>query len=324
MIWKYVLPNTVPPRTQLPPPRPPRHRLIEARGLRFALTGSSARKLRRGGVNLLAGRALSLRLHPLVREEIGADWDLRRALQLGGLPLAVTAPDAATARAYLGSYVGTYLREEVQHEGLTRNLPGFARFLEAASFSQASPLNVSAVASESGVERKVVESWFQILEDLLLAVRLPVFTRRAQRALTAHPKSFYFDAGVYRSLRPRGPLDSASEIDGAALETLLLQEVRAHNDARDLGYQLSFWRTRAGHEVDLVLYGERGLLGFEVKRVERVRPEDLRGLRVFAEDYPPAKLFLLYGGDREYEDDGVRILPMARAFELLPGLLAGG
>lgn len=235
----------------------------------------------------------------------------------------MTAPDPSGARAFLSSYVGTYLREEVQQEGLTRNLPGFARFLEAASFSQAAPLNVSAVASDCGVARKVVEGWFGILEDLLLAVRLPVFTRRAQRDMTAHPKFFYFDAGVFRAIRPRGPLDSASEIDGAALETVLFSEVRALNDALSLGYQMYFWRSRAGQEVDLVLYGERGLLAFEVKRAEQVRAEDTRGLRAFAQDYPSASLFLLYGGDRVLHDDGVTLLPFEHALAELPRILAG-
>ena len=297
------------------------HRLIEARGLRFALTGSSARKLRSGGVNLLAGRALALRMHALTRAELGADWGLRQALDIGGLPLAVTSPDIMGARAFLSSYVGTYLREEVQQEGLTRNLPGFTRFLEAASFSQAAPLNVSAVAADCGVARKVVEGWFDILEDLLLAVRIPVFTRRAQRSMTAHPKFFYFDAGVYRAIRPRGPLDSASEIDGAALETVLLAEVRALNDALELGYQVYFWRSRAGQEVDLVLYGERGLLAFEVKRSEQYRSEDTRGLRAFATDYPEAILLLLYGGDRAFHDDGISVLPFERALTDLPNIL---
>jgi predicted AAA+ superfamily ATPase len=237
--------------------------------------------------------------------------------------MAVTAADPVNARAYLNSYVGTYLREEVQYEGLSRNLPGFTRFLEVASFSQAAPLNISAVAVECGVERKVVESWFGVLEDLLLAIRLPVFSRRARRALTTHPKFFYFDVGVFRTLRPRGPLDALSEIDGAALETLLFQEVRSHNEIQKLGYQLSFWRTRTGQEVDLVLYGERGLLAFEVKRSDRLRSEDLNGLRAFVEEYPPAKLFFLYGGEREWMDDGVHILPFHLAISRLPEILCG-
>ena len=300
------------------------HRLVETRGVKFAMTGSSARKLRQGGVNLLAGRAVTLRMHPLVCAEVGAGWQLRRALDIGGLPFAVTRPDSAEAKVFLHDYVQTYLREEVQAEGLTRNLAGFARFLEAASFSQAAPLNVSAVARECGVERKVVEDWFTVLEDLLLAFRLPVFSRRARRELTVHAKFYFFDVGVFRALRPRGPLDSADELDGAALETLLVQEIRAHNDAAGLGYALSHWRTRAGDEVDLVAYGERGLHAFEVKRSARVRAEDLAGLRVFREEFPPARTWLLYGGERAYIEDGIQILPFAQAIRDLPGMLAGG
>ena len=185
-----------------------------------------------------------------MRAEVGAEWSLRAALDRGGLPFAVTRRDDASARAYLQDYVQTWLREEVQAEGVTRNLAGFARFLEAASFSQAAPLNMANVARECSVQRKVVEDWFSVLEDLLVAFRLPVFPRRGSRALVAHPKFFFFDTGVFRTLRPRGPLDAPDEIDGAALETLLLQEARAHKDAEDLGYSLSYWRTRAGEEVD--------------------------------------------------------------------------
>jgi predicted AAA+ superfamily ATPase len=168
-----------------------------------------------------------------------------------------------------------------------------------------------------------VEDWFTVLEDLLVAVRLPVFCRRARREPTTHPKFFLFDAGVFRAVRPRGPLDSTEELDGAALETLLFQEIRAYNDLGALGYALSHWRTRAGDEVDLVLYGERGLLAFEVKRSSVVRPFDLRGLRVFREEFPPARLFLVDGGEREYLDDGITILPFAMAILRLLGLLLG-
>ncbi len=232
------------------------HRLIERRNLRFVLTGSSARKLKRQGTNLLAGRARTYFLHPLTAEELGDAFDLRHALEFGGLPTVWVEDDPAK---YLTSYVATYLREEVQQEGLTRNLAAFTRFLEAASFSQGNLLNISEVARECAVERKAVESWFQVLEDLLLAVRLPVFRRRAQRELVAHPKFYLFDAGVYRAVRPRGPLDAPSEIGGAAAETLVWQHLRALNDYADFGYTLHFWRTRGGLEVDFVLYGERGL-----------------------------------------------------------------
>lgn len=284
------------------------HRLIEKKRWRFALTGSSARKLRRGGANLLAGRARTHEMFPLTAAELGKDFDLRHAVWFGGLPSVWVEKDPAD---FLASYVRTYLQEEVQQEGITRNLGGFTRFLEAASFSQASVLNISGVARDCGVERKTVEQWFQALEDLLLAVRLPMFTRRAKRAMTSHPRFFLFDAGVYRTLRPRGPLDAAEEIDSPALETLVLNELRAANSYRKLGYEISTWRTEAGAEVDFVLYGERGLHAIEVKRAAAVRHEDLAGLRQFGDDYPPAKRWLLYGGKKRLRLDGVECLPLA-------------
>lgn len=296
------------------------HRLIEARGWRFVLTGSSARKLRRGGVNLLAGRARTLSMHPLTAAELGQAFNLRQSLRYGQLPTAYTASDPT---AYLHSYVGTYLREEVQAEALARNLDLFSRFLVAASFSQASQVSVSALARDLGVARKTVEGYLDLLEDLLLAVRLPVFTRRARRAMTAHRKLYLFDAGVYRALRPTGPLDSAEEIDGPALETLVMQELRAANENHALGYELFTWHTRDHREVDFVLYGPRGLLAVEVKRNSLYRDVDLATLRLFRHDYPMARCWLLYGGHRAYEVDGIRVLPLAQALPELPELLAG-
>lgn len=290
------------------------HRLIEKRKWRFALTGSSARKLRRSSANLLAGRARTHELFPLTAAELGKDFDLRHAVRYGGLPTAWVEDDPAD---YLASYVSTYLQHEVQQEGITRNLGGFARFLEAASFSQANVLNIAAVARECGVERKTVENWFEALEDLLLAVRLPMFQRRAQRAVTKHPRFFLFDAGVYRTLRPRGPLDSDAEIDGPALETIVLNELRATNSYRRLGYELATWRTQQGQEVDFVLYGERGLHAIEVVRTPTVRGDDLAGLATFGQDYRPAKRWLLYGGTRRLLLDGVQCLPLREGLEEL-------
>jgi len=294
------------------------HRLIERRRLRFALTGSSARRLGRKGVNLLAGRALTLRMHPLTSRELGSDFRLRHSLRYGQLPAVYTEKDP---KGFLQSYVKTYLREEVLQEGLTRNLGAFSRFLEAASFSQASVLNVSAVARDCHVERKVVEDYFSILEDLLLAVRIPVFTRKARRRMAAHPKFYFFDAGVFRAIRPRGPLDSPEEIDGAAVETLLLEEIRAWNDTLDLGYSLHYWRTAAGLEVDLVLYGERGLRAFEVKRSSRLRSEDFKSLVAFRADFPMAKCTMVYGGTRAYHEGAIRVLPLEDCLRELPELL---
>jgi uncharacterized protein len=296
------------------------HRLIEERRTRFVLTGSSARKLRRGGVNLLAGRARTLAMHPLTASELGDRFDLARSIAHGQLPTVYVEDDPDR---YLAGYVGTYLREEVMAEALTRNLDALSRFLTAASFSQASVLSVSNVARDSGVSRKTVEGYFDLLDDLLIAFRLPVFQRRAKRALTTHPKFYFFDAGVYRAVRPKGPLDPVEEIDGAAIETLVAQELRAVNDGLQLGYALSFWRTRAGQEVDFVLYGERGLVAIEVKRSSRYVERDLANLRLFGQDYPMAHRFLFYGGDREYIADGIRVVPLARALPDLPSIIGG-
>lgn len=297
------------------------HRLIERRRLRFAMTGSSARKLRRGGVNLLAGRARTLRMHPLTAIELGRDFDLERALRYGQLPFACTTEDP---QAYLRDYVTTYLREEVQQEGLVRNLGTFARFLESASFSQGSVLNMASVARECSVSAKAAEGYFGLLEDLLLSTRIPVFARRAKRRMSVHPKFYFFDCGVYRTLRPRGPLDVEGEIDGAALETLFLANANAVNDAAELGYRIHFWRTATSDEVDFVLYGERGLLAFEVKRSSRIRDEDLAPLRSFAEDYPMARLFLLHTGKERRHQRGVEIMPLAEALRHLDEILRGG
>ena len=189
---------------RIPDLLPEVHRLIETRKLRFALTGSSARKLRRGGTNLLGGRARSLAMHPLSAAELGQDFRLERSLRFGQLPPVYSEPEP---EKFLAGYVKTYLDEEVRQEGLTKNLGAFARFLEAASFSQGAVLNISAVARECAVERKVVENYFGILDDLLIGHRLPVFTKRAKRRLVGHPKFYFFDAGVFLTLRPKGPLD---------------------------------------------------------------------------------------------------------------------
>jgi predicted AAA+ superfamily ATPase len=295
------------------------HRLIESRHLRFLLTGSSARKLRRSGVNLLAGRALTRYMHPLTAAELGSDFDLKRALRIGGLPFAWTTK---TPEDYLAAYASTYLREEVLQEGLTRNLAAFSRLLEAASFSQASVLNMTAVARDSGIGAKVAEGYFTLLEDLLLAVRIPAFTRRAKRRVVLHPKFFFFDAGVFRAIRPRGPLDSVEEAEGPALETLVLQHLRAWNDHGNLGYAIHYWRTPEGDEVDFVLYGQGGLLAIEVKRSARIRQDDLKGLVRFRQDYPEAKTLLLHPGSRRWHESGVDIVPLTEALMDLDATLA--
>lgn len=294
------------------------HDLIESPAdRRFVLTGSSARKLRRGGIDLLAGRAVVRSLHPFMAAELER-FDLAAALRTGMVPLVVTAADPADTQS---AYATLYLDQEVRAEGYARDVGQFARFLEAISFSQAAVLNVSNVAREAEVNRKTVAGYLEVLEDLLLAFRLEVFTRRAKRKLAAHPKFFYFDAGVFRSLRPAGPLDRPEEIDGAALEGLVAQHLRAWADYRTGDLRLFYWRTRSGAEVDFVVYGEEGIWALEVKNARRVRPEDLRALRAFADDYPEAGTFLLYRGEDRLLMDGIWCVPVA---EFLAGLRPTG
>jgi uncharacterized protein len=285
------------------------HEQIEMRRgrIRFVLTGSSARKLKRAGVNLLAGRSLERTLHPFMAAELEDEFDLDRALEVGLVPLVWIAPDPTGAR---DAYLSLYVREEVQSEGMVRDLGGFARFLEAVSFSHASVLSVATVARECEVSRKTVEGYLDILEDLLLAFRIPVFTRKAKRHLIAHPKFFWFDTGVFRSARPAGPLDRPEEIAGAALEGLVAQHLRAWIAYSATDLSLYFWRTKSGTEVDFVVYGRDGFWALKVKNARRVHPGDLRGLLSFREDYPGATTALLYRGTERLVVNGVLCIPI--------------
>ena len=268
------------------------HRLIEHKKLRFLLTGSSARGLRKEGVNLLAGRALTYTMHPFVIQEIGKEkFNLNQVLKHGLLPAVI---DHENPKKYLESYVQTYIREEVLQEGLTRNIGAFTRFLEVASFSQGEVINVSEIARELSLKRLMVANYFDILQDLLLSSRITPFTQRAKRKVIAHNKFYFFDVGVYKILRPTGPLDTQAEADGAGLETLFLQSLDAINSYYELGYKIHFWRTQAGDEVDFVIYGPRGFHAFEIKRSSQVSNKSLRGLKAFKEDYPEAKLHFYY------------------------------
>ena len=260
------------------------HQIVETKqGPRFVLTGSSARKLRRTGVDLLAGRAMLRSMHPFMAAELGNDFDLDQALHQGLLPLVWDSnrPDDAI-RAYVSLYIG----EEVKAEGMVRDIGAFFRFLE----------------------------------DLLLSFRVPIFTKRARRHLTTHPKFYWFDAGVFRSVRPSGPLDRPEEIAGAALEGLVAQHLRAWIDYTNSGCSLHFWRTKSGAEVDFVVYGPDGFWAIDVKHSRSIRPKDLRPLKTFKEDYPEAKARFLYRGYETLEIDGIRCL---NCDEFLKSLVPG-
>jgi predicted AAA+ superfamily ATPase len=294
------------------------HEVLERPGApRFVLTGSSARKLRRRGVDLLAGRALLRTLHPFMAAEL-AEFRLDEALRFGLLPLVVAASDPEDT---LRGYAALYLEQEVQLEGWTRNIGNFARFLESISLSHGAVLNVSNVARECQIERKTAAGYVEIIEDLLLGFRVPVFTRRAKRQTAVHPKFYFFDTGVFRTLRPKGPIDVREGFEGAALEGLVAQHLRAWIAYSNRDAKIYYWRTRSGGEVDFVVYGEAGFWAIEVKNTTRVRPEDLGGLKSFAADYPECEPLLLYRGRERLKIDRIRCLPVEEFLrELKPSL----
>lgn len=275
--------------------------LIEERRARVLLTGSSARKLRRGGVNLLGGRARSQTLHPLVSAELG-DFDLMHVLNYGGLP-SITLSDEP--RADLASYTTDYLREEIAHEGLTRNIPAFSRFLEVAALCNGHILNHTKVASDAQVARTTVHEYFAILRDTLIGHDLPAWGVARKRKPTATAKFYFFDIGVARHLQGRHHLDERSPDFGAAFEAWLLHELRAFNDYRGDG-SLSFWRTSSGFEVDFIL---DEAIAIEVKAARRVTQSDLKGLRALAEEATLRRMILVCLEDRPRTVEGVDILP---------------
>lgn len=290
------------------------HTLIEEKlGLQFILTGSSARKLKRGGADLLGGRALIKHLDPFMATELGEQFSLETALKFGMLPLVWESEEP---EELLSTYASVYIDEEVQAEALVRNVGQFARFLHVMSFSHAQILNVNNIARESSVKRHTIDNFIGILEDLLLSTRLEVFSHRAQRELSQHPKFYFFDVGIFRALRKMGPGDSIHEIEGTALEGLVFQHLRAWIHYTKGRYDLFFWRTKAGLEVDFIIYGEKGFWAIEVKNSRNVSPEDVRGLNHFIEDYPEAKPLLLYRGPKiEYKN--VLCLPVEQFLKQL-------
>lgn len=294
------------------------HQVMEQKKeLRFILTSSSARKLKRSGIDLLAGRALLKTFHPFMASELGDGFNLTDSLQFGLVPLIVNSQNPQET---LSAYISLYLVEEIQAEGIVRNIGNFSRFLEVISFSHASILNTSEVARECHVERKTVEGYISILEDLLLSFRIPVFKKRAKRHLTMHPKFYFFDTGIFRSLRPAGPLDRSNEIDGCSLEGLIAQHLIAWNAYAGDRNEIFFWRTKAGNEVDFVVYGQDGFWAIEVKNSMIVRTKDLTGLRSFREDYPEGITLFLYRGQERFKIGEIFCLPVEEFLKnLIPG-----
>jgi predicted AAA+ superfamily ATPase len=291
------------------------HGLIEEnRGVQFILTGSSSRKLKRAGVNLLAGRALWKNFHPFMGYELKDQFNLEQVLKTGAIPLIWNAP---SPEAKLQAYVDLYLQEEVKAEALVRQVGEFSRFLHAISYSHASILNVTNISRECEVPRKTVELHLQILIDLLLGYTLTPFTARAQRQLTVHPKFYFFDPGVFRALRKQGFLDASTEAEGAALEGLVAEHLRSWIDFQPTKNELHFWRTRAGLEVDFVIYGSNAFYAIEVKNGRILSPDDFHGLKAFHTDYPEATRLLIYRGRERIERYGILCIPAEEFFTQL-------
>ena len=280
------------------------HLLIERnRALRFVLTGSSARKIRRGGANLLAGRARMARLHPLASPEI-PDGRLLDRLDRGGLPAFF---DAADARDDLRAYVGAYLKEEVQAEGLTRSIGGFGRFLDVAGLTNGEQINFTAVASDAGLAPSTVREHYRILEDTLVGEQLPAFRKTRTRKAVATAKFYFFDVGVANTLRRVGPVAPGSDAWGRALEHLVFLELRSWLDYRGRDDPLAYWRSRSRLEVDFVV-GDA--IAIEVKAKPRVAVRDYRGLLALAEEIPlRRKLVVCREPRRRRDDHGVEIVP---------------
>lgn len=278
------------------------HRLIEARGVRFLLTGSSARKLRRGGVNLLGGRARTKQLHPLTAGELGAHFNLERALGSGLLPSVYFSDDPA---ADLAAYTGAYLQEEIVAEGASRNVPAFSRFLHVAALCNATIVNFTNVASDAQVPRTTVYEYFEILRDTLVLHELPAWKRSKKRKPIVSSKYYFFDVGVVgalqgRTFRPRTPEYSQ------ALETYIMHELTCWRDYRS-GEPLGHWRSTSGFEVDFIIGDHTAV---EVKAKAAVGAGDLESLRALAEENAVRRLLCVCLEPRARRVGAVQVLPL--------------
>ena len=289
------------------------HRAIEERGQRFALLGSSARKLKTAGTNLLAGRALWRTLHPLTPTELGGDFDLERVLRYGTIPLVWIDDDPGER---LRAYVDLYLREEIRAEALVRNLEGFARFLPVAGVLHAQTVSVSSLARDAGVARTTAHGYLDILEDTLLATRLPAFEARLRVRERRHPKLYWVDPGLARAVKGQhGPL--ALEERGALFEGWVLSLLRAYGEVRPLFDDIRYWAS-PNVEVDFVLRRGREYVAIEVKASQRVDARRLSGLRAIGELEGVVRRVLVHPGRlQRVTEDGVEVWPVATFIERL-------
>ncbi|MEM8993590.1 MAG: DUF4143 domain-containing protein [Acidobacteriota bacterium] len=292
------------------------HRFIEERELRFALLGSSARKLKTAGTNLLAGRALWKTLGPLLPEELGDDFDLDRVLRLGSIPLVWSAEDSLET---LRAYVQLYLREEIKAEALVRNLPGFVRFLPVAALFHGESINVSGIARDCGVARTTAAGYLDILEDTLLAWRLPGYEARLRAQERKHPKLYWLDPGLVRAVkRQTGPL--GLEERGPLLEGWVHSLLRAYRDRHELWHGLYYWAPGKGGnlEVDFLLERDGEFLAIEVKASATFSRSQLKGLNAIQDLPGLARRLLIYtGADDLRASGGVDVWTVRRFLDAL-------
>jgi predicted AAA+ superfamily ATPase len=273
------------------------HELIESRGIRFILTGSSARKLRRGGANLLAGRAYTYYMSPLTFIEIGDQFELHKALKIGTLP-ALWASDKEDPVEFLRSYTETYLKEEVAADGLVRNIGPFAQFLDIIAANDGETVNFNNIARECAVSIKTVQQYYQILEDTFLAMKLPAWRKSERRRLVSHPRYYFFDTGVTNILAHTLSDQMNPNVYGRRFEQFVICQLKTFIHYRRLDIQLYYWRTNHGAEVDVLLCrGNVVLCALEIKSSQNITNERLSGLKSFLKDNPRVPAYVL--GDKQ-------------------------
>jgi len=279
------------------------HRLIETKGKKFLLTGSSARKLRRGGVNLLGGRARIRNLHPFSAIELGNAFDLDKAINYGLLPGIWNSDEPEED---LAGYVTLYLEQEIAQEGATRNLPAFSRFLEIAALSSSEQINYQSIAVDAQIPRSTVQEYFKILKDTLLAREVPVWRKGRSRKTVETAKFYLFDTGVTRRLQGRKNLSPGTPEYGHAFESWILHELATCADTVHQDTEIAYWRTRTNLEVDFVVNGE---VAIEAKATRNTTKNDLRGLRAIGDEATFRHRILVSNEPRPREVDGIEILP---------------
>lgn len=290
------------------------HWLIENKGLGFILCGSSARKLKRGQVNLLGGRAWRYQMFPFVTPEVGS-IDLLRVLNHGMIPIHYLQDDNHYRKS-LKAYVQDYLKEEVFNEGLVRNIPAFSRFFDCLGYSHGELTNYSNIARESGIDSKTVKEYYQILVDTLLGRMVEPFKRRQDRQVIIRtPKFYLFDVGVAGILTKRHLREEKGAEFGKAFEHFIFMELVAYNSYNELDFEINFWRTKSGLEVDFVLGG--GEVAIEVKGSRRLDERDLRPLIAFSEEYSPKKAVVVCNEREERRLGAIRIMPWQRFLDRL-------